>query len=259
MPPASHLDLRLCGLEAEEFAVVSPPLFSIPFWQLLFLGQIAPCLPACLRHGNREKGKNGQDYISIHVSKFDLHGISCNIKWLHLGKVGKGGGKPRVRFLRWNREFHWGESTLLWSNLPITPWVIFLPIQFSRSVVSHSLPPHGLQHARPPCPSPTFGVYSNSCPLSWWCHPTISSSVIPFSSCPQSFPTSRGNEAALCMRWSKYWSFSFSISSSNEQPGLISCRMDWLCLLAVQGTLKSLLQHHSSKASILWCSPFFIV
>ena len=156
MLPASHVDLRLCGLEAEEFAVVSPPLFSIPFWQLLFLGQIAPCLPACLRHGNREKGKNGQDYISIHVSKFDLHRISCNFKWLLLGKVGKGGRKPRARFLRWNREFHWGESTLLWSNLPITPWVIFLPIRFSCSVVSHSLPPHGLQHARPPCPSPTL-------------------------------------------------------------------------------------------------------
>jgi len=67
------------------------------------------------------------------------------------------------------------------------------------------------------------------------------------------------NESALCMRWPKYWSFSFSISPSNEHPGLISFRMDWLDLLAVQGTLKNLLQHHSSKASILWCSAFFIV
>ena len=67
------------------------------------------------------------------------------------------------------------------------------------------------------------------------------------------------NESALCIRWPKYWSFSFSISPSNEHPGLISFRMDWLELLAVQGTLKSLLQHHSSKASILWCSAFFMV
>ena len=67
------------------------------------------------------------------------------------------------------------------------------------------------------------------------------------------------NESTLCMRWPKYWSFSFSISSSNEHPGLISFRMDWLDLLVVQGTLKSLLQHHSSKASILQCSAFFIV
>jgi len=78
---------------------------------------------------------------------------------------------------------------------------------------------------------------------------------------PSIFPsiTVFSNESALCMRWPKYWSFSFNISSSNEQPGLISFRMDWLDLLAVQGTLKSLLQHHSSKASIFPCSAFFIV
>ena len=93
-------------------------------------------------------------------------------------------------------------------------------------------------------------VYSSSCPSSWWCHPTISSSVVPFSSCPQSFPASRSfftNESSLHIRWPKYCSFSFSISPSNEYSGLISFRMDWLDLLAVQGTLKSLLQHHSSK------------
>ena len=123
-----------------------------------------------------------------------------------------------------------------------------------------SLPPHELQHTRPPCPSPTPGVHSNSRPLSWWYHPAISSSVIPFSSCPQSFPASESSsESTLRMRWPKYWSFRFSISPSNEHPGLISFRMDWLDLLAVQGTLKSLLQHHSSKASILWHSPFFTV
>ena len=78
---------------------------------------------------------------------------------------------------------------------------------------------------------------------------------------PSIFPSIRifSNESVLCKRWPKYWSFSFSISPSNEHPGLISFRMDWLDLLAVQGTLKSLLQHHSSKASILWCSLFFIV
>ena len=88
------------------------------------------------------------------------------------------------------------------------------------------------------------------------CHPTILSSVIPFCSCPQSFPASGffSNESALCIRWPKYWSFSFSISPSNEDLGLISFRMDWLDLRAIQGTLKSLLQHNSSKASILQLS-----
>ena len=134
-------------------------------------------------------------------------------------------------------------------------------VQFSHSVMSDSLQPHGQQHAKLPCPSPTLRACSNSCPLSQWCHPTISSSVIPFSSCPQSFPAlgSFSKESVLCIRWPKYWSFSFSISPSNEYSGLISIRMDWLDLLAVQGILKSLLQHHSSKASILWCSAFFIV
>ena len=134
------------------------------------------------------------------------------------------------------------------------------PVQFSRSVMSNSLWPHELQHARPPCPSPTPRVHSSSHPSSQWCHPAISSSVVPFSSCPQSPPASVfSNESTLLMRWPKYWSFSFSISTSKEHPGLIYFRMDWLDLLAVQGTLNSLLQHHSSKAWILWHSAFFIV
>jgi len=122
--------------------------------------------------------------------------------------------------------------------------------------MSNSLRPHESQHARPPCPSPVPRVHSDSRPSSQWCHPAISSSVVPFSSCPQSLPAS---ESALHMRWPKYWSFSFSIISSKEHPGLISFKMDWLDLLAVQGTLRSLLQHHSLKASILQHSAFFTV
>ena len=102
-------------------------------------------------------------------------------------------------------------------------------------------------------------AYSNSCPLSQWCHTTISSSVVPFSHF-QSFPTSGSfPESVLCIRWPNYWSFSFSISPPNEHPVLISFRMDWLDCLAVQGTLKGLLQYHSSKTSILRHSAFFIV
>ena len=123
--------------------------------------------------------------------------------------------------------------------------------------MSDSLQPHGLQHTRLPCPSPTPRVYSNSCPLSRWCRPAISSSVTPVFSHLQSFLAS--NESVLCIRWPKDWSFSFCISPSNEYSGLISFRIHWLYLLAVQGTLKSLYQHHSSKVSILQCSAFFIV
>ena len=113
-------------------------------------------------------------------------------------------------------------------------------VQFSLSVVSDSLWPHEPQHTRPLCPSPTPRVHPNPCPLSPWCHPTILSSVIPFSSHPQSFPASGSFQMSqLFIRWPKYWSFSFNISPSNAHPGLISFRMDWLDLLAVQGTLKS--------------------
>ena len=132
-------------------------------------------------------------------------------------------------------------------------------VQFSHSVVSNSLQAHESQHTRPPCPSPTPGVHSNSCPLSQWCLPTISSSVVPS---PSAF--NRSQHQGL-FKWvgclhqvAKVLEFSFSISPSNEYLGLISFRMDWLDLLAVQGTLKSLLQHHSSKASILQCSAFFL-
>ena len=102
---------------------------------------------------------------------------------------------------------------------------------------------------------------SNSCPSSWWCHPTISSSVVPFFSCSQSLPASVSFPMSQLFTsgGQSIGSFSFNISPSSEHLGLISFRMDWLDLFAVQGTLRSLLQHHSSKASILRCSAFFTV
>ena len=117
------------------------------------------------------------------------------------------------------------------------------------------------QHAKPPYPSPTAGVYPNPCPLSQWCRLTISSSVVPFSSCLQSFSASGSFPMSqfFTSDGQSIGRFSFSMSPSNEYSGLISLRMDWLDLLEVQRTLKSLRQHHSSKPSILWHSAFFIV
>ena len=128
-------------------------------------------------------------------------------------------------------------------------------VLFSHSFVSSSLQPYG----RLPYPSPSPGACSNSCPLSQWCHPTISSSVIPFS-CLQSFPAS-GSFPMSQFFASGDQSIEASASASvlPMNIGLISFRIDWLDLLAVQGTLKILLQHHSSKASILRCSAFFMV
>ena len=124
----------------------------------------------------------------------------------------------------------------------------------------NSLRPHGLQHARPPCPSPTPGACSDS-----FIDSVMPSNHLilcrPLLLLPSVFPSIRifSNESVLCIRWPKDWSFSFSISPSNEYSGLISFRMDWLDFLAVQGTLKSLFQYHSSKASILQHSVFFTV
>ena len=121
--------------------------------------------------------------------------------------------------------------------------------------MSNSLWPHELQHARPPCPSPTPMSIESVMPSNHLilCHPILL--------LPSTFPNIRvfSNESALHIRWPKYWSFSFNISPSNEHPGLISFRIDWLDLLAVQGTLKSLLQHYSWKSLILLCSTLFIV
>ena len=128
---------------------------------------------------------------------------------------------------------------------------------FSNSVVSDkSLWPHGLHHTKHACPSPSPGACSNPCLWSQWCHPTISSSVICFSSCLQFFLASG---SFLTSQLLLSGGFSFNISLSNEYSGLISFRIDWFYLLAFQETLKNLLQHHSSKASVLQRSTFFMV
>ena len=133
-------------------------------------------------------------------------------------------------------------------------------VQFSGSVVSDSLQPHGPQHTRLPCPSPTPGACSDSCPSSQWMpsnHLKLCHSLLLL---PSIFPSIRvfSNELVLRIRWPKYW-FSFSISPSSKYSGLISFRIDWLDLLAVQGTLNSLFQNHLSKASIVWHSASFMV
>ena len=126
-------------------------------------------------------------------------------------------------------------------------------VQFSRSVVSDSLRPRELQHARPPCPSPTPGVHPNSCPSSRWCHPAISSSVIPFYSCPQSLPAS--GSFPMRWKWGAWGGQSTGVSAlasspSKEHPGLISFRLDWLDLRAVHSYLKY-------TAKVLWESFLF--
>ena len=182
--------------------------------------------------------------------------------WLHWGdSVSRDSNKlsepfPLLRVLQILRE---GYSEPLPATLsPILPGLML----FSHSVMSDSLWPHGLQHVRLPSPPPR--TCSNSCPLSQWCHATISSSVIPFSSRLQSLPASGSFPVSSfpissSLRWPKDWSFSLGISLSSEYSGLISFRMDWFDLFAVQGTLNSPLQHHSSEASILQHSAFFMI
>ena len=131
-------------------------------------------------------------------------------------------------------------------------------VQLSCSVMSNSLWPHGLQYARLPCTSPTPRAYSNSCPSSW-CHPIISSCHLLLL-LPSIFPSIRvfSNESVLHIKWPKYWSFSFNISSSSEYSGLTSFRIDWFDFLAVQRILKSLLHHHFSNSSILQGLAFMV-
>ena len=131
---------------------------------------------------------------------------------------------------------------------------------FSRPVMSDPLRPHGLQHARPPCPSPPPRVSK----FMFIALVMLSNRHILWRLLlllPSVFPRIRNssNESAVCIKWPKYWNFSFSISPSSEYSGLISLKIDWFDLLAVQGTFRSLLQYHSSKASILWHSAFFMV
>ena len=134
-------------------------------------------------------------------------------------------------------------------------------VRFSCSVVSDSLQPHEPQHSRPPCPSPTPGVYPHSTSIESMMPSNHLILGHPLLLLPSIFPSIRvfPDESAFLISWPKYWSFSFSISPYNDHTRLISFRMDWLDLLAVQGTLKSLLQHHSSKALILLHLAFFIV
>ena len=136
--------------------------------------------------------------------------------------------------------------------------LIYISVQFIRSMVSNSLRSHELQYARPPCPSPSPGVHSNSPPSSRWCHPAISSSVIPFSSYPQSLPASESFSMSQLFAWGgqstgvSAWASVLPKNTQGWSP------LEWTGWNAGQGTLKSLLQYHSSKASILWHSAFFI-
>ena len=127
-----------------------------------------------------------------------------------------------------------------------------------QSVRSSSLQPHGLQHARLPCPSLSSRVFSNSCPLGRWWHPTISSSIVPY---PLAFNLSQHQSLPVSQLFASGGQSIGALASSlpNKNSGMISFRIDWFDFLAVQGTLKSLLQHHDSKASVLWCLAFFIV
>ena len=165
----------------------------------------------------------------------------------------------RSKFVLWQEFGLWRPGLKLWLLISCVTLVSYI-IQFSGSVMADSLWPHGLQHTRHPCPSPTPRACWNSCPSSQWCHPTISSFVAHFSSCLQSFPASGFflMSQLFTSHGQSIWSFSFSIRPTKEYSGLISFRID--CFeLAVQGALKSPLQHHSSKASILQCSAFLMV
>ena len=168
------------------------------------------------------------------------------------------------------RAWLWEQQTSLQSNTAAIAHIPVIGLFCCCSVMPNSLQPHGLQHTRLPCPSPSPRVCSDSLsiesvmPSNHLCCPHLCHPIIlchPLLLLPSIFPSIRvfSNESALHIRWPKYWRFSFSFSSSNEYSELISFLIDWLDLLAVQGTLKSLLQHHSLKASTLQCSACFMV
>ena len=133
-------------------------------------------------------------------------------------------------------------------------------VQFSRSVVNVSLRPHESQHTRPLCPSPTPGLHSNSCPSGRWCHPAISCSVVPFSSFPQSLPASESFPMSQLFTWGGQSTGLSALASFLPKKSQGWSPSEWTGWIFLQSkTLKSLLQHHGSKASILRCSAFFIV
>ena len=161
-----------------------------------------------------------------------------------------------VQLLSHIRFFATSWTAACQASLSITNSQSFHSVQSLSCVQLYATPRTAA--SQPPCSSPTTRVYSNSRSSSRWYHPTILS-CHPLLLLPSIFPRVFSNESVLRIRWPKDWSFSFSIGLSNEDSGLISFRMDWLDLLAGQGTLKSLLLYHSSKAPILQCSAFFTV
>ena len=198
-------------------------------------------LQLCLREFLWPTPKHSVNFLRFHQRMLIIISTSLSIKQIYLPSTG-------------NSEL-FSASTHQERRLELSS------VQFSHSVMSNSLRPHELQHARPPCPPPTHGVYPHSCPLSWWCHPAISSSVVPFSSCSHSFPAS-GSFQTSQLFTSGCQSIGVSASTSVRPMNI----QDWPPLgwtgwisLQSKGPLKSLLRHHSSKASVLWHSAFFRV
>ena len=171
-------------------------------------------------------------------------------------------GSATVRSLFWPHRSlldYWALVTLLTALFSVRIFHAFLDICCSIAQSCPTLPPHGLQHGSPPCPSPYSGVCPSSCSLQRWSCPAASSSDALFSFCPQSFPASGTFPMSrLFAKDDQNTGASASVLPVNIQ-GLIYLKIDWFDLLAVQGILRSLLQHHSWKASILWCSAFFTV
>ena len=195
---------------------------SVLAWRIPGMGEPGGLLPM----GSRRVGQDWCDLAAAAAASYRAHTtpaeLSCKRMWISRGRNHEG----------------------IINSICYTHESVFLSVQFnSHSVVSTSLWPHELQHARPPYPSPTPGVYTISCQLSQWCRPNYLILGRPLLLLPSIFPSIRvfSNESALRIRWPKYWSFSFNITPSNEHPGLISFRMDWLDFLAVQRILKSLL------------------